>query len=118
MVKKIRIKADFQRNNFFDNLLFDLLKDILTSSNFERLLADLFGSDRTRILYHEFAENGKFELTDKEFELLKSIGVSAVEIKGNFSQNFAAKLVAEKSYQLCPHAAVGTGLTIDSSPAY
>ena len=81
---KIRIKADFQRIHPFNNLLFDLLQDILTSSNFERLIADLFGSDRTRILYHEFAENRKFELTEKEFELLTSIGVSAVEIKENF----------------------------------
>ena len=116
--QKIRINTDFQQEHPFINLLLDLLEDILTSSNFERLLADLFGSDRTRILYHEFAENGKFELTDREFELLKSIGVSAVEIKEKFSQDFAAKLVAEKSYQLCPHAAVGKGLTIDNSPAY
>ena len=80
--------------------------NILTSSNFERLLSDLFGSDRTLELYNNFISSQEFQLTKTELGILQSIGVTAMEIKEHESDAYLRHINDEYKYLLCPHSAV------------
>ena len=73
--------------------------DILTSSNFERLVSDLFGGKRTDELYRNLRERGIFQLTEDELVRLRSIGVSAHEI----TEDIATKCQAEQGLKSLVH---------------
>ncbi len=81
--------------------------DILTSSNFERLVSDLFGGKRTDELYRNLREQGIFHLTGDELARLKSIGLSAHEITEDIATKCQAEFRRSADYLLCPHSAVG-----------
>ena len=80
--------------------------DIVTSSNFERLLSDLFGSDRTGELYRALVASGEFTLSNQELALLQSIGVTAHEIMENEATECQSAILEKQNYLLCPHSAI------------
>lgn len=51
--------------------------DILTASNFERIISHLFGPERTAELYRQFAADGAYQLDHAELARLNSIDLSA-----------------------------------------
>lgn len=51
--------------------------DILTASNFERIIAHLFGPERTAELYRQFAADGTYQLSQVELAKLNAIDLSA-----------------------------------------
>ncbi|MDR2151984.1 MAG: threonine synthase [Helicobacteraceae bacterium] len=78
--------------------------DILKSSNVERVLFDLFGAQRTRSLMEDLANNGAFELSAKELDLLQTIFEAAWS---NESEVFdAISWRAKNGYIVDPHTAV------------
>ena len=56
--------------------------DILTASNFERMISHLFGPERTTELYNQFRESGAYQLTSDELEKLKSVNMVASCVDG------------------------------------
>ena len=54
--------------------------DILTASNFERIIAHLFGPERTAELYRQFAADGTYQLDEVELAKLNAIDLSARDV--------------------------------------
>jgi len=77
--------------------------DILKSSNIERILYDLYGADRTRVLMSQLDTEHRYELTAEEHALLKQYFVADyctdAEGKTIIKQEF------ENGYLMDPHTA-------------
>jgi len=77
--------------------------DILISSNVERLLYDIFGSDRTKELMDLLNKNGKYSLTSDELVKLQEI------FDADFADDAFAKStmrqMAQNGYIIDPHTA-------------
>jgi len=81
--------------------------DILTASNFERIISHLFGPERTAELYRQFAADGAYQLDHAELARLNSIDLSASCVDGATAAKVAVDIATKFNYQLCPHSAVG-----------
>ncbi len=77
--------------------------DILKSSNIERILFDMFGSNRTKELLENLNDNLKFELTTAEKEELQS-EFSAVHSDDRFGVQ-TIKSFLDDGYLMDPHTA-------------
>jgi len=77
--------------------------DILKSSNIERVMFDKFGAKRTRELMDALTNEGKFQLTDTELDLLQE------DFSATFSDDAEGEKViakyAQKGYIMDPHTA-------------
>ena len=88
--------------------------DILTASNFERMISHLFGPGRTAELYSQFGESGAYQLTSEELEKLNSVNMSASCVDGLKAGKISDEIQKSQNYQLCPHSAVGVAAQIDN----
>ena len=77
--------------------------DILISSNVERLLYDLFGSERTKELMDALNSSNKYELTSKELAKLQE-SFDATFADDSFAKS-TMRQVAQDGYILDPHTA-------------
>lgn len=77
--------------------------DILVSSNVERLLFDLFGSERTKELMQDLSENGKYTLSFDELSFLRE-NFDATYADDSFAKA-TMREYAKKGYILDPHTA-------------
>ena len=50
--------------------------DILTASNFERIISQLFGAERTKELYYQFNTNGSYQLDKAELGIGDNFGLT------------------------------------------
>lgn len=77
--------------------------DILISSNIERILFDLFGSERTRELMHKLDTERVYELTALEHEQLRAI--FAADYCEDHEGKAFIKETFEQGYLMDPHTA-------------
>lgn len=77
--------------------------DILKSSNIERILFDLFGAERTKILMTELDNNKHYQLTDSELTKIQTI-FAADFCTDEEGANYI-KQAFEVGYLMCPHTA-------------
>jgi threonine synthase len=77
--------------------------DILKSSNVERVLFDMFGSDRVRELMNSLEKEGKYELNNKELEMLQK-DFSAIYSEDEEVLSYIKKY-AKKGYIMDTHTA-------------
>ncbi len=77
--------------------------DILISSNIERVLHDLFGSERTKELLVELSNNREYELTSSELESLQK-EFSAIHSDDEYGKKKIGELFKD-GYLLDPHTA-------------
>ena len=77
--------------------------DILISSNIERILFDLFGAERTKILMHLLDTEKCYELTAKEHEQIQSI--FAADYCDDHEGKAYIKNTFAKGYLMDPHTA-------------
>lgn len=115
-VKQIHIASN--SNNVLTNLIktgaYDLRKlrvipttspamDILKSSNIERILFDMFGSERTKQLMAELDDNKHYQLTDAELAKIQTI--FAADYCTDEEGAEYIKQAFEVNYLMCPHTA-------------
>ena len=82
---------------------------MILASNFERLICDLFGSERTKELYSSFNTTGSFSLRPEEFEIFKNGNLIGIETESKIGEE-SIKLIEDLAdYRMCPHTAVGYG---------
>ncbi len=77
--------------------------DILKSSNVERLLYDMFGSQKTKEWMHSLNEKGYYTLSNQELNRLKE-DFAAVASDDSFTKETIAAY-AKKGYVMDPHTA-------------
>ena len=77
--------------------------DILKSSNIERIMYDMFGAERTKVLMDSLSENGKFVLTEEERTRLQEDFAASWSDDAECEREIA-KYVA-KGYLMDPHTA-------------
>jgi len=77
--------------------------DILKSSNIERIMYDMFGAERTKVLMESLSREGKFVLTPQEHARLKE-DFSASWSDDETCEREIARYV-EKGYMMDPHTA-------------
>ncbi|HEO97972.1 MAG: threonine synthase [Campylobacterales bacterium] len=77
--------------------------DILKSSNVERIMYDKFGPERTKVLMESLANEGKYQLTEDEIEMIRE------DFAASFSDDAECESVigeyAKKGYIMDPHTA-------------
>ena len=79
--------------------------DILKSSNVERILYDMFGSERTKELLFSLEENNSYELTAAELTALQSV-FSADFANGDEGKTYIKdNFYGEANYLMDPHTA-------------
>jgi len=78
--------------------------DILKSSNVERVLFDLFGSDRTRELMEDLENKNEYELTADELKTLQNC-FDADFCNGDEGKKYIKDTFVNDSYLMDPHTA-------------
>ena len=84
--------------------------DIQVSSNFERLLFEVTGRDaaRVRALMGALAQAGRFEMNDKELQLMRAL-FGAERIDEAATLDIMRRFHEAHGFQIDPHSAVGMG---------
>jgi threonine synthase len=85
--------------------------DIQISSNFERLLFDLYGRDGSAVnkTMQQFRETGPFQLDTQTMERLKSLFASG-RMDDTQTLEVIGRIYQQHKYVLDPHTAVGVGV--------
>ena len=78
--------------------------DILKSSNVERVLYDLFGTQRTKELMFDLEEQNFYELTSKELHKLREY-FDADFCNGDEGKKYIKEIFEEYHYLMDPHTA-------------
>ena len=84
--------------------------DIQVSSNFERLLFELTGSDASRVRGYMDAltQSGRFEMASDELTLMRAL-FGAARIDQQQTLDVMRQVKAEHHMQIDPHSAIGVG---------
>ena len=103
------ILTDWIESGEYDLTTRELIKtespamDILKSSNIERIIFHKFGSERTKELMDDLANNNKFSMTEAEKEAIQA-DFSATYSQDNECEAYIAKY-ASQGYIMDPHTA-------------
>jgi len=104
------VLADFINSGIYDLNDRELVKtsspamDILRSSNVERVLFDLFGSERTKQLMEDLENEGVFYLEDSEIEVLQEVFLADSATEEEVLESIKDTYM-DYSYVIDPHTA-------------